>query len=153
MVRAMFPTSRTYHDSRFWSWRVSWWKQFVFPEQKQKTKSLKVLDPDIDEKYTLSDKLWNYLQNLMRRNIVPKVMDSVWACGSWRISRTLSARYYRWVEILIPQTAERIPRLSPWMRPFNGVSWWIPSQSGFDVQAYRQCGNSVVIPPRPFQSS
>ena len=40
-------------------------EQFAFPEQKQSTQSIKeILDPDIDEKYTLSDKLWSYLQNL-----------------------------------------------------------------------------------------
>lgn len=39
-------------------------ENFSFPEQKQATRSIKeILDPDIEEKYTLSDKLWRYLQN------------------------------------------------------------------------------------------
>ncbi len=44
-------------------------EQFAFPEQKQSTQSIKeILDPDIDEKYTLSDKLWSYLQNYAEKH-------------------------------------------------------------------------------------
>ena len=50
-------------------------EQFAFPEQKQSTQSIKeILDPDIDcEKYTLSDKLWSYLQTM--KSIAPREMD------------------------------------------------------------------------------
>ena len=48
-------------------------EQFAFPEQKQSTQSIKeILDPDIDEKYTLSDKLWSYLQNYAEKHRAKK---------------------------------------------------------------------------------
>ncbi len=38
-------------------------EQFTFPEQHEATRAIReILDPDIDPKYTLSDKLWDYQQ-------------------------------------------------------------------------------------------
>ena len=44
-------------------------EKFTFPEQHEATRSIKeLLDPNIDPKYTLSDKLWAYLQNYAEKH-------------------------------------------------------------------------------------
>ena len=125
-------------------------EQFVFPEQKQKTKSIKdILDPDIDEKYTLSDKLWNYLQNYAEKHRAKGNGSGFGLVDLDGISRTLSARYYKdGSEILIPQNGGKNPRrLSPreCARLMGYPDEYRLNQVS-DVQAYRQCGNSVVVP-------
>ena len=125
-------------------------EQFVFPEQKQKTKSIKdILDPDIDEKYTLSDKLWNYLQNYAEKHRAKGNGFGFGLVDLDGISRTLSARYYKdGSEILIPQNGGKNPRrLSPreCARLLGYPDEYRLNQVS-DVQAYRQCGNSVVVP-------
>ena len=125
-------------------------EQFVFPEQKQKTKSIKdILDPDIDEKYTLSDKLWNYLQNYAEKHRAKGNGFGFGLVDLDGISRTLSARYYKdGSEILIPQNGGKNPRrLSPreCARLMGYPDEYRLNQVS-DVQAHRQCGNSVVVP-------
>ena len=125
-------------------------EQFVFPEQKQKTKSIKdILDPNIEEKYTLSDKLWNYLQNYAEKHRAKGNGFGFGLVSLDGISRTLSARYYKdGSEILIPQSDGKNPRrLSPreCARLMGYPDEYRLNQVS-DVQAYRQCGNSVVVP-------
>ena len=125
-------------------------EQFVFPEQKQKTKSIKdILDPNIEEKYTLSDKLWNYLQNYAEKHRAKGNGFGFGLVSLDGISRTLSARYYKdGSEILIPQSDGKNPRrLSPreCARLMGSPDEYRLNQVS-DVQAYRQCGNSVVVP-------
>ena len=125
-------------------------EQFVFPEQKQKTKSIKdILDPNIEEKYTLSDKLWNYLQNYAEKHRAKGNGFGFGLVSLDGISRTLSARYYKdGSEILIPQSDVKNPRrLSPreCARLMGYPDEYRLNQVS-DVQAYRQCGNSVVVP-------
>ena len=125
-------------------------EQFVFPEQKQKTKSIKdILDPNIEEKYTLSDKLWNYLQNYAEKHRAKGNGFGFGLVSLDGISRTLSARYYKdGSEILIPQSDGKNPRrLSPreCARLMGYPDEYCLNQVS-DVQAYRQCGNSVVVP-------
>ena len=65
------------------------------------------------------------------------------------ISRTLSARYYKdGSEILIPQDNGKNPRrLSPReCARLMGYPDEYKLNQVSDVQAYRQCGNSVVVP-------
>ena len=125
-------------------------EQFAFPEQKQSTRSIKeILDPDIDEKYTLSDKLWSYLQNYAEKHRAKGNGFGFGMLDLNGISRTLSARYYKdGSEILIPQTGGKNPRrLSPreCARLMGYPDEYRLNQVS-DVQAYRQCGNSVVVP-------
>lgn len=125
-------------------------EQFSFPEQHPSTRAVKeILDPNIDDKYTLSDKLWTYLQNYAEKH---KAKGNGFGYGLVDlngITRTLSARYYKdGSEILIPQTGGKNPRrLSPreCARLMGYPDEYILSAVS-DVQAYRQCGNSVVVP-------
>lgn len=125
-------------------------ERFAFPEQKQSTRSIKeILNPDIDEKYTLSDKLWNYLQNYAEKHRAKGNGFGFGMVDLKGISRTLSARYYKdGSEILIPQTGGKNPRrLSPreCARLMGYPDEYRLNQVS-DVQAYKQCGNSVVVP-------
>ena len=125
-------------------------EKFSFPEQKQAARSIKeILDSDIDEKYTLSDKLWSYLQNYAEKHRAKGNGFGFGLVDLEGISRTLSARYYKdGSEILIPQGEGRNPRkLSPreCARLMGYPDEYRLNQVS-DVQAYRQCGNSVVVP-------
>ena len=125
-------------------------EQFAFPEQQQSSKAIKdILDPYVDPKYTLSDHLWKYLQAYAEKH---KAKGNGFGYGLVDIngiSRTFSARYYKdGSEILIPQSDGRNPRkLSPReCARLMGYPDIYRLDQVSDVQAYRQCGNSVVVP-------
>ena len=125
-------------------------EKFEFPEQHEATRSIKeILDPNIDPKYTLSDKLWAYLQNYAEKHRAKGNGFGYGLVDLNGITRTLSARYYKdGSEILIPQGKGKNPRrLSP--RECARLMGY-PDQYRIDrvsdVQAYRQCGNSVIVP-------
>ena len=125
-------------------------EKFEFPEQHNATRSVKeILDPNIDPKYTLSDKLWLYLQNYAEKHRSKGNGFGYGLVDLNGITRTLSARYYKdGSEILIPQAEGQNPRkLSP--RECARLMGY-PDQYRIDcvsdVQAYRQCGNSVIVP-------
>ncbi|MFW5887735.1 MAG: DNA (cytosine-5-)-methyltransferase [Bacteriovoracia bacterium] len=121
---------------------------FVFPELPEPSKKLiDILEPSVGEKYTLTDKLWKYLQDYA---IAHKAKGNGFGFGLADlngISRTLSARYYKdGSEILIPQKNKNPRRLTPKeCAKLQGFpdSFLIPVS---DNQAYRQFGNSVVMP-------
>lgn len=106
-----------------------------------------ILEPAVDSKYTLSDKLWNYLQEYAAKH---KAAGNGFGYGMAPldgVSRTLSARYYKdGAEILIPQVGKNPRRLTPRecarLQGFPD-SFNIPVS---DAQAYKQFGNSVVVP-------
>ena len=125
-------------------------EKFEFPEQHEATRSIKeILDPNIDPKYTLSDKLWAYLQNYAEKHRAKGNGFGFGLVDLNGITRTLSARYYKdGSEILIPQEDGKNPRrLSPreCARLMGYPDEYMIDRVS-DVQAYRQCGNSVIVP-------
>ena len=125
-------------------------EKFEFPEQHEATRSIKeILDPNIDPKYTLSDKLWAYLQNYAEKHRAKGNGFGYGLVDINGITRTLSARYYKdGSEILIPQGNGKNPRrLSPReCARLMGYPDEYRIDRVSDVQAYRQCGNSVIVP-------
>ena len=125
-------------------------EKFEFPEQHEATRAIKeILDPDIDSKYTLSDKLWAYLKNYAEKHRAKGNGFGYGLVDLNGISRTLSARYYKdGSEILIPQEGGKNPRrLSPReCARLMGYPDKYRIDRVSDVQAYRQCGNSVIVP-------
>lgn len=125
-------------------------EKFEFPEQHEATRAIKeILDPNIDPKYTLSDKLWAYLQNYAEKHRAKGNGFGYGLVNLNGISRTLSARYYKdGSEILIPQEDGKNPRrLSPReCARLMGYPDKYRIDRVSDVQAYRQCGNSVIVP-------
>ncbi len=125
-------------------------EKFSFPEQHESGLTVgEILDPNIDPKYTLSDKLWAYLQAYAEKH---KAKGNGFGYGLVDlngITRTLSARYYKdGSEILIPQGNGMNPRrLSPReCARLMGYPDNYRLDQVSDVQAYRQCGNSVIVP-------
>lgn len=106
-----------------------------------------ILEKDVDSKYTLSDKLWNYLQGYAAKHKAAGNGFGYGIADLNGVSRTLSARYYKdGSEILIEQEGKNPRRLTPRecarLQGFPD-SFQIPVS---DAQAYRQFGNSVVVP-------
>jgi len=123
-------------------------ENFEFPILPKPKKVIReILEKSPDVKYTLSDKLWNYLQNYAAKH---KAKGNGFGFGLTNlegISRTLSARYYKdGSEILIPQKGINPRRLTPRecarLQGFPD-KFIIPVS---DNQGYRQFGNSVVMP-------
>jgi DNA (cytosine-5)-methyltransferase 1 len=124
-------------------------EDFKFPEMPDLKKNFgDILESNPDPKYTLTNKLWNYLQDYAKKH---KEKGNGFGFGLTDlegISRTISARYYKdGSEVLIPQngtgnprrlTPRECARLQGYPDKFN-----IPVS---DNQAYRQFGNSVVVP-------
>ena len=106
-----------------------------------------ILEPEVDKKYTLSDNLWTYLQNYAAKHKAAGHGFGFGMAPLDGVSRTLSARYYKdGSEILIPQEGKNPRRLTPRecarLQGFPD-SFVIPVS---DLQAYKQFGNSVVVP-------
>lgn len=106
-----------------------------------------ILDTNVDEKYTLSDKLWTYLQNYAAKHKAAGNGFGYGIADKEGISRTLSARYYKdGSEILIEQNGKNPRKLTPRecarLQGFPD-NFKIPVS---DTQAYKQFGNSVVVP-------
>ena len=102
----------------------------------------------VNRKYTLSDKLWGYLQNYAAKHKAKGNGFGFGLVGPNDIARTLSARYYKdGSEILVNQGKKKNPRrLTP--RECARLMGYdddfkIPVS---DTQAYKQFGNSVAVP-------
>ena len=106
-----------------------------------------ILESHVNDKYTLTDKLWIYLQNYAAKH---KEAGNGFGYGIAPldgITRTMSARYYKdGSEILIAQDGKNPRRLTPRecarLQGFPDT-FKIPVS---DTQAYMQFGNSVVVP-------
>ena len=102
----------------------------------------------VSANYTLSDKLWAYLQNYAAKHREKGNGFGFGLVSGKDTARTLSARYYKdGSEILISQGAKKNPRrLTPRecarLMGFED-SFRIPVS---DTRAYKQFGNSVVVP-------
>jgi DNA (cytosine-5)-methyltransferase 1 len=101
----------------------------------------------VEDKYTLSQKLWEYLKEYKEKH---KKKGNGFGYGLVTendVARTLSARYYKdGSEILVEQEGKLPRRLTPRecarLMGFED-SFVIPAS---DTQAYKQFGNSVVVP-------
>lgn len=107
-----------------------------------------ILEPNPDKKYTLTDHLWNYLQEYAERH---KAKGNGFGFGLADLNgttRTLSARYYKdGSEILIPQTRGRNPRRLTPRECARLMGFDEKYQNNIvvsDTQAYRQFGNAIV---------
>ncbi len=127
--------------------------EFRFPEislNGSRPSFRSLLEPEPDPKYTLTPRLWRYLQDYAAKHrargngfgfglVDPNVSDVT--------TRTLSARYYKdGSEILIDTGGPRPRRLTPReCARLMGFpeDFQIPVS---DTQAYRQFGNSVAVP-------
>ncbi|MGL4767607.1 MAG: DNA cytosine methyltransferase [Formosimonas sp.] len=123
--------------------------QFEFPQPTtQKTRVGDILEQEVAEKYTISDKLWAGHQ---RRKAANKINGKGFGYGlvdeNAEYTNTISARYYKdGSEILVAQTNANPRKLTPReaarLQGFPENFQIVVS----DVQAYKQFGNSVCVP-------
>ena len=105
----------------------------------------------VAEKYTLTEHLWKYLQGYKEKHAAKGNGFGFSVFGKNDVTRTLSARYYKdGSEILIEQNGKRPRRLTP-RECARLMGFDAPNESNFkipvsDTQAYRQFGNSVIVP-------
>jgi DNA (cytosine-5)-methyltransferase 1 len=124
-------------------------RDFGFPELRdRKSRLADILEENVPAKYVLSARLWSYLQKYARKHHAAGNGFGYGLAKFDGIARTLSARYYKdGSEILVPRGSRGRPRrLTPRecarLMGFPD-SFKIPVS---DTQAYRQFGNSVVVP-------
>lgn len=111
-----------------------------------------ILEPhdEVDPKYTLTPKLWEYLKAYRDKHQAKGNGFGFSLFGPDDVTRTLSARYYKdGSEVLVDQPGKRPRRLTPLecarlMGFDRGDRRWRIEVS--DTQAYRQFGNAVVVP-------
>lgn len=124
-------------------------RAFSFPRLQTRIHKLKdILESEVDDKYVLSDKLWNYLRKYAEKH---KKKGNGFGFGLANldgVTRTLSARYYKdGSEILVPcgtglNPRRLTPRECARLMGFPDSFRIVVS----DTQAYKQFGNSVVVP-------
>ena len=122
---------------------------FVFPEIEDRSLVLGdilLAEAEVDAKYTISDHLWNYLQEYKKKHQAKGNGFGFGMVTPDMTTRTLSARYYKdGSEILLNQGTGKNPRrLTPRecarLMGFPDT-FQIPVS---DTQAYKQFGNAVV---------
>ena len=122
---------------------------FHFPQKlNKKVRVGDILDDYVDDKYTISDRLWAGHQ---RRKLEHKAKGNGFGYSMFNedseYTSTISARYYKdGSEILIKQTNKNPRKLSPReaarLQGFPDSFKIVVS----DTQAYKQFGNSVAVP-------
>jgi len=121
---------------------------FKFPNMPILNPELKnILEKDADSKYTLSNDLWLWLQNHAKKHAKKGNGFGFRLADPKKTACTLSARYGKdGSEILIPQRRRNPRKLTP--RECARLMGFpdefrIPVS---DTQAYKQFGNSIVVP-------
>lgn len=124
------------------------WEDLKLPMQSPRMSDILHSDDDVDPKYTLSPKLWQYLKDYAAKH---KAAGNGFGYGlvtGDSVARTLSARYYKdGSEVLVSRGPRKRPRrLTP-----KECALLMGFKSDFkipvsDTQAYKQFGNSVVVP-------
>lgn len=105
----------------------------------------------VADKYTLSEKLWKYLQEYSERHRSRGNGFGYGLFGPDDVARTLSARYYKdGSEILIRQKGRPPRRLTPRecarLMGFDGPGKRLFRIPVSDTRAYQQFGNAVAVP-------
>lgn len=123
-------------------------EKFEFPKLPDADKQIfSILEKEPNEKYTLTNNLWTYLQGYAEKHRAKGNGFGFGMTDLKGIARTLSARYYKdGAEILIPQEGMNPRRLTPreCAKLMGYPDNFLINVS--DNQAYRQFGNSVVVP-------
>lgn len=123
-----------------------------------------ILEDEVDEKYILTPKLWQYLFNYAEKHRAKGNGFGFGLTGPDDVARTLSARYHKdGSEILVDRGFDpkkpidsrknlknRPRRLTP-IECARLMGFIKPGEHNFvipvsDTQAYRQFGNSVAVP-------
>lgn len=123
-----------------------------------------ILDKEVDERYTLTPKLWKYLYDYAAKHKEKGNGFGYGLVNGSSVARTLSARYYKdGSEILVDRgwdfskgfedeenLINRPRRLTP-QECARLMGFSEPRKNDFripvsDTQAYKQFGNSVVVP-------
>ena len=106
------------------------------------------MDKEVDEKYTISDKLWKWHQR--RKEEHKKKWNWFWYSifdKNSEYTSTMSARYYKdGSEILVKQKNKNPRKITP--REASRLQGF-PKDFKItvsDTQAYKQFGNSVAVP-------
>lgn len=123
-----------------------------------------ILDKDVPGEYVLTPKLWEYLFNYAIKHKAKGNGFGFGLVGPNDVTRTLSARYYKdGSEVLVdrgfnpdkpisdPENQERRPRRLTPRECARLMGYDGPGEGSFkipvsDTQAYKQFGNSVVVP-------
>lgn len=126
----------------------------MIPPEAQRPKLGSILQShnEVDAKYTLTPRLWEYLQAYRAKHEKAGNGFGYSLFGPDDVARTLSARYHKdGSEILIAQKGTRPRRLTPaecarlMGFEYGDRKWSIPKNVS-DTQAYRQFGNAVAVP-------
>jgi DNA (cytosine-5)-methyltransferase 1 len=124
--------------------------KFAFPEVPSDVRYPtlgSILEDDVPEKFVLTEHLWHYLQAYAKKHRERGNGFGYGLVGADDTTRTLSARYHKDGSEILVKTSGPLPRrLTP--RECARLMGYpdtfeIPVS---DTQAYRQFGNSVVIP-------
>lgn len=135
-------------------------RNIVSPEKRPTLKDILEPNSKVDDKYTLTPKLWEYLYNYAAKH---KAKGNGFGYGMVKrntsdVTRTLSARYYKdGSEVLINQDDMkknkhkngRPRRMTP--QECARLMGFVTKQERFnipvsDTRGYKQFGNSVVVP-------
>ena len=109
-------------------------------------------DSDPDPVYTRSAHVWRYLQDYAEKHRLAGNGFGYGLVGLGDVARTLSARYYKDGSEILVRQGDGPPRmLTPdECRKLMGFPDWYITDAVSRTQAYKQFGNSVVVPAVAF---